>query len=329
MMLSRVADDLFWTARYLERGADIVRLLEISYLLDLDRPENVASQWEPLAWITGDMALFRERYAEATRENVIRFLVMDEEYANSVIVCLAKARTNAKGLREQIPSVLWEEIHSVWQAAERLCKSETFSHTQILAGCREIVRLHTLIMGLVSETMPRDESYHLWQLGTHLERADKTSRMLHVKYFHLLPTLAHVGTIIDDAQWSALLQSLGAREDYHRQHGLIMPDKVIGEIVCDPRFPRSVRFCLNEARKNLQAMPDVSKGRAAARLTALCARIDPLSGAEIIAVGVHEFINQLQTDMNRVTDSVMESIFSPAPVVSPPPSAAVAQETSQ
>jgi uncharacterized alpha-E superfamily protein len=326
MMLSRVADDLFWTSRYLERGADIVRLLEISYLLDLDRPEMVASQWEPLAWITGDIAFFKERYGKATRENVMRFLVVDTGYVNSVVSCLSKARTNAKGLREQIPSALWEEINNVWRVAEQLGTAETFSHTQILEGCREICRLHTLILGQVAETMTRGEGYHLWQLGTYLERADKTSRMLHVKYFHLLPKLSHVGTIIDDAQWSALLQSLDAREDYHRQHGLITPDRVIDMIVCDPNFARSITFCLNEARANLLAMPDESKGHAAPLLTALCARISKLNGAEIIKIGVHQFINQLQTDMNSINDAIMQNIFPPLPAIPAEPST---QESSQ
>lgn len=313
MMLSRVADDLFWTARYLERGADIVRLLEISYLLDLDRPEKQAAQWEPLAWITGDIAFFLERYGKATRENVMRFLVTDTGYPNSVISCLAKARANAKGLREQIPTVLWEEINHLWQVAERLGMAPDDSHTRVLEGCREISRLHTLVLGLVAETMTRGEGYHLWQLGTFLERADKTSRMLHVKYFHLLPAPAYVGTIIDDAQWSALLQSLGARQDYHRQHGLITPDKVIGMIICDPHFARSVGFCLEEARQNLLAMPDEAKGDAAGRLTALCARIAGLTGAEIIAIGVHQFVNQLQIDLNQINDAIMTNLFPPLP----------------
>jgi uncharacterized alpha-E superfamily protein len=327
MMLSRVADDLFWTARYLERGADIVRLLEISYLIDLDRPENVASQWEPLAWITGDMPFFQDRYGQATRENVMRFLVVDTGYDNSVVSCLAKARTNAKGLREQIPAALWEEINVLWRVAEQLGAVDDFSHLRILDGCREISRLHTLIQGLIAETMTRGEGYHLWQLGTHLERADKTSRMVHVKYFHLLPKLSHVGTIIDDAQWSALLQSLGAREDYHRQHGLITSDKVIDAIVCDPRFPRSIMFCLNAARENLLAMPDGAQGRASELLNALCERVGKLTGAEIIAIGVHQFINQLQIEMNAINIAIIENIFPPIrPTVAAP---AAAQEISQ
>lgn len=311
MMLSRVAEDLFWTARYLERGADLGRLLEVSYLVDLDRQDEAAPQWEPLVWITGDMPLFRERYGEATPENVMRFLVVDTGYVNSIISCFAKARTNAKGLREQIPVTLWEEIQALWQTADRLTRLEDFSHTRILADCREIGRLHTLILGLVSDSMMRGSGYHLWQVGTFLERADKTSRMLHVKYFHLLPTLAHVGTIIDDAQWSALLQSLGTREDYFRRYGLILPDKVIGMIVCDPDFPRSILFCLNEALANLSALPDMAAASATQRLTALCQRIRHLSGAEIIKIGVHQFINQLQIEMNRINDALVECIFQP------------------
>ncbi len=313
MMLSRVADNLFWTARYLERAADTVHLLDISYILDLDRQEGSQPQWEPLAWITGDIGLFRSLYGEATRDNVMHFLVIDDTYANSVSSCLGRARENAKGLREQIPQALWEEINRQWLDGEQFRSEQEFSPTRILRFCRDTHRNHTLILGLVNETMARGSAYHFWQLGTYLERADKISRVLHVKYFHLLPRLSDVGTIVDDAHWEALLQSLHAREDYHRLHGMVAPDKVIEFIVRCPVFSRSILFCLRNAEESLRSLPNLAAQLALSRIERLCARIEETSGAAIIAVGVHEFINQLQIEMNQVGEAITQSIFPPCP----------------
>lgn len=313
MMLSRVADNLYWTARYLERAANTVRFLEVSYTLDLDRFSGEQSQWEPLVWITGDREWFRARYGEATRENVMRFLVLDPEYANSVVSCLELARTNVKGLREQIPVVLWEEINNLGMLFNGMAKEkeDDFSHTRVIELCREVNRMHMLILGMVSETMARGERYHLWQMGTYLERADKTSRMLHVKYFQLLPDLSLVGTIVDDTRWGALLLSLDARADYNREYGVIVPAKVIDAIVRSPLFARSITFCLQQFCRSLEAMPEASRRKPQTLLNALRQKIDDLSGAEIIAFGVHEFINELQMDINQVNDAVVEAVFAP------------------
>lgn len=180
-MLSRAATDMYWTARYLERAASMLRLLEVSYLLDLDRQEGSPPQWEPLIWITGDMALFRSLYPEASPWNVMRFLVLDVDYPNSVVACLEKARANTKGLREELPAPLWTEINRQGTALVKAATQDGISHSRVLRLCRETNRTHMLILGMVSETMAHDEAYRLWQLGTYIERADKTSRLLHVK----------------------------------------------------------------------------------------------------------------------------------------------------
>lgn len=311
MILSRVADSIFWTARYLERAANMVRFLEVSYMLDLDHLAGEQSPWEPLVWITGDVEVFRRRYGEATRENVMRFLVTDPEYVNSVVSCLELVRTNVKGLREQIPASLWEEMNHLGEIFGCADREEGASHKRVMDLCREVSRMHMLIFGMVAETMARGERYQLWQMGTYMERADKTSRMLHVKYFHLLPHLSQVGTIVDDARWGALLLSLDARADYNREYGVIVPEKVIDAIVRNPLFARSIRFCLEEVRGNLQKMPREVREKPLGLLVALCERVDGISATEIIEFGVHELINELQIEMNNVNAAIVESIFTP------------------
>lgn len=315
MMLSRAAEDMFWTARYLERAANMARFLDVSYNLDLDRPEGAFPQWEPVVWITGDMSLFRSRHGEGSREDAMRFLLLESDYENSVVACLEKARNNAKGLREEIPVLLWAEINNHGRSIATATAKGPLSQDKILRLCREINRTHGLILGLVSETMARGEAYHLWQMGTYIERADKTSRMLHVKYFHLLPKLSYVGTIVDDVQWSALLQSLDAREDYHRRCGVIIPEKVIDMLVKSPRFARSIMFCLHELRDNLAAMPGTAKNCPLDMVDALMTKIEAISGSEIIVNGVHEFINDLQIQINHVNDAIMASISPAGPTI--------------
>lgn len=313
MMLSRVADSMYWTARYLERAANMVRFLEVSYILDLDQLAGEQSPWEPLVWITGDMLRFRDQYGVPTRENVMHFLVTDPAYPNSVLSCLEAARTNVKGLRELTPLSLWEEINNLGMIFRSFDSVEALSHKQLMELCREVNRLHMLILGMVGETMARGDGYRLWQMGTYMERADKTSRMLHVKYFHLLPHLSQVGKIVDDARWCALLQSLDARADYHRLHGVIVPEKVIDVVVRNPMFARSIRFCLSEVLHNLERMSGASRDRPLALLAALCEKIDGLSASKIIESGVHEFIDGLQVEMNRVDEAIVEALFAPDP----------------
>lgn len=311
-MLSRVADNIYWTSRYVERAANIARFLEASYYMNLDLRSVGNEQWSPLIEITGDMPLFTARFGTATRENVMHFLMFNPEYPNSIASCLSTARENARGLREILPADLFEELNTLGIMVPSATREKAHFHTRVLELCREVKHADMHISGIVSETMERGQGYHFWRLGEFLERADKTSRLLDVKYFHLLPQLSDVGTTLDDMQYSAMLYSLDAAEVYSRTHGLIEHEKIIEMIVLDRGFPRAILFCL---QASLDSLYRITRDRTDAPhelLRNLCLRIKSMSPRQIIDFGLHEFIDELQQKLNEINNAIFTA-FNPEP----------------
>lgn len=312
-MLSRVADSIFWMSRYVERASNIARFLEVSYHLNLDRQFGGEEQWAPLVEITGDMKIFMARYDEINSENVMHFLMFNPEYPNSIANCLKAARNNAMGLRETMPSDMFEQINAMGKMVPEATRERAYFHSLVFTLCRQIKREGMLLSGIVSETIERGRGYHYWRLGEYLERADKTSRLLHVKYFYLLPQLRHVGSPIDVVQWSALLLSLDAREAYYRTHGLIEPNKVVEMIVLDRGFPRAIYFCLQSALDSLNRISRDIPGKPHKLLQDLLDRLKGLTAKEVIDIGLNEFIDDLQLRINEVNNSIFEH-FNTAPL---------------
>ena len=312
-MLSRVADSIYWMSRYVERASNIARFLEVSYHLNLDLQFGGQEQWAPLVEITGDMKTFMARYGEATSENVMHFLMFNPEYPNSIANCLRAARDNAMGLRETMPLDMFEQINAMGKMVPQASREKAYFHSRVFTLCRQIKREGMLLSGIVSETIERGRGYHFWRLGEFLERADKTSRLLHVKYFYLLPQMRNVGSPIDVVQWSALLLSLDAREAYYRTHGLIEPNKVIEMIVLDKAFPRAIRFCLQSALDSLNRITRDVPGEPHRLLQNLCEKLEGLTAQEIVNIGLNEFIDDLQLSINAVNDSIYTH-FNTAPL---------------
>ncbi|MBN2163036.1 MAG: alpha-E domain-containing protein [Pontiellaceae bacterium] len=311
-MLSRVADTIYWTARYVERASNTARFLEASYYMNLDLTGNGEEQWSPLVEITGDMPIFKARYGEASRENVMHFLMFNPEYPNSIARCLSTARDNARGLREILPPDLFEELNTLGKMVPEATREKAHFHSRVFELCREIKHADMHISGIVSETMERGQGYHFWRTGEYLERADKTSRLLNVKYFYLLPQSSDVGTTLDDLQWGAMLQSLDATEIYSRNYGLIDPHQVIRLIVLDRGFPRSILFCLRQALNSLYRITDDLPQAPHELLQQLLMHIKEMSPESIINFGLHEFIDDLQIKLNGINNSIF-STFNPEP----------------
>jgi uncharacterized alpha-E superfamily protein len=311
-MLSRVADGIYWMSRYVERASNTARFLEASYYMNLDLEGISMEQWAPLIEIAGDMPVFKARYGEATREKVMHYLMFNPEYPNSIARCLTAARDNARGLREILPADLFEELNALGRLVPAAAREGAHFHTRVLALCREVKHADMHISGIVSETMERGKGYYFWRLGEYLERADKTSRMLNVKYFHLLPNLSDVGTPLDDLQWSAMLESLDAGEVYSRTFGLIDPLNVINMIILDRGFPRAILFCLRAALKSLYRITNDAADEPHKLLMELIMRIKSMTPQEIINYGLHEFIDDLQQNLNVINDAIFRT-FNPKP----------------
>ncbi|MFP4008120.1 MAG: alpha-E domain-containing protein [Spirulinaceae cyanobacterium] len=315
-MLSRVADSIYWLNRYIERADNIARFIDVNLHLMLDVPAGVQQQWEPLVITTGDSQLFKERYGQANADNVIQFLSFDKDYSNSIISVLRSARENARSIREIISSEMWEEVNSFYLMVKEVADYKSlstlpdfFTHVK-LASHR--------FAGVMDATMTHNEGWHFGQLGRLLERADKTTRILDVKYFVLLPSAQWVGTPLDQIQWMALLKSASAYEMYRKQQRRINPAAVAEFLMLDRHFPRSIHFCLIQAEKSLHEITGTPLGtwsnppeRALGRV---CAQLGYLMMEDVIETGLHEFLDGMQRSLNEVGNSVSQTFFAVEPI---------------
>lgn len=314
-MLSRVADSVFWLSRYVERAENVARFLDVNMHLTLDLGESVNQQWEPLVAITGDHEEFAKRYGSATRDSVWRFLTFDRENRNSIVSCLYAARENARTIRGSLPSEVWEELNKFYLFVRGADVPDALDNTNQFLN--EVKRYSQLLVGIMESLMSRNEAWHFARMGRNLERADKTSRILDVKYFILLPTTTEVGTPLDVIQWSALLKSASALEMYRRVQGRISPDHVVSFLMLDRDFPRSVRYCLHGAEVSLRAITGSPDGtfqlRAEKLLGRLRSEFEFTQAADIISTGLHEFIDRFQQGLNEVDGAIFDHFFASRP----------------
>src|SRR5258706_919964 len=250
-MLARVADSIYWMSRYVERAENVARFIEVNLNLMLDLPVGSAQQWQPLVATTGDAEEFAKRYGTATQHNVIRFLTFDQENVNSISSCVRAARENAGSVREIISSEMWEHLNEFYLRVNSAAAGSRSDPQDLL---RSIRRSGHLFTGVTDATMTHNESWHFCQLGCMLERADKTSRILDVKYFLLLPAAADVGTTSDDIQWAAVLRSASAFEMYRKSHGRILPERIVQFLLLVKELPRAIHHCLLRAPDSVHAI---------------------------------------------------------------------------
>jgi uncharacterized alpha-E superfamily protein len=319
-MLSRVADALYWINRYVERAENISRFVEVSEAMALDCPPGSAEPWLPLIDASGDRELFDRLYPTASPTDVVKFLVREQENPSSVLNCIANARENSRQIREVITTEMWEQINSIYWAMQE----QEFWQQPPSEQLREIRRACQLFYGITDATLSRDLSWHFSRLGRLLERTDKTTRILDVKYFLLLPSTEVVGGVLDELQWIALLRTAGAYQMFRQsQQRAIAPKAVASFLLLDPVFPRSVRYCLERISETLRIIRSSSvpgppddleclSGLVLARWS--FTRID-----ELIATGLHEAIDHLQQDLNELHRLIEQRYFisSTNPATSP------------
>lgn len=312
-MLSRVANSIYWMSRYIERAENIARFVDVNLHLILDTPIDGQEQWEPLVMITGDHKDFKKRHKKSSREDVIHFLTFDRDNPNSIISTVIKARENARSVREIISSEMWEQVNKFYFLLLDAEKSGVAFDTPHDFYNQLKLESH-LFIGITDTTMSHNEAWHFSRLGRLLERADKTSRILDVKYFILLPRVEDVGTPIDNIEWAALLKSASAFEMYRKKFRQITPSKVATFLIQDLEFPRSIRYCLVKAQSSLHEITDSDIGtfqnKAERQLGRLRSELDYANIDEIISAGLHEFLDNFQTELFGVGEAVYDTFFS-------------------
>jgi len=311
-MLSRVAESVYWMSRYVERAENVARFVDVNYNLTLGESASLAEQWSPLIYTTGDQEDFQERYPEASRNNALQFLLFDAENPNSILSCISNARECARTVREVLPASIWEQLNRfhllVRDAAE---KGDAFA--QPYDFCESVRTASQLLAGISMSSMLHDEAWSFKQVGRFIERADKTSRIVDVQYFLLLPKAEDVGTSIDVVRWSSLLKSADALGMYRRTHGRIEPNKVAQFLILNPIFPRSIRFCVNQVQECLEKMRksefDAGELPSEVLVAQLATRLNTVSIEEIIEQGMHAFIDQFQGAINQLGNTIYADFF--------------------
>jgi uncharacterized alpha-E superfamily protein len=316
-VLSRVAEAIYWMSRYIERAENVARFVDVNLNMVLDLPSGQQAQWEPLITTTGDHEIFAERYGPATRENVIRFLTFDREYPNSIISCLRNARECARSVREVISSEMWESVNRFYLMVNEAARDG--QRVESLDGFFFEVKMSShLFVGISMTTMLHAEGWHFSRLGRMLERSDKTSRILDVKYYYLLPTLSDIGTPVDDIQWAAVLRSASGLQAYRQRYHRLVPRDIAAFLILDRDFPRAIHHCVSRGEASLRKITgsgDASfSNPAEQRLGRLASDLAYTEIQSVLDRGLHEYLDDLQTRLNGVGDAIFETFFAMRPL---------------
>jgi uncharacterized alpha-E superfamily protein len=313
-MLSRVANSIYWLGRYAERAENYARFIDVNFNLMLDLPPDLKEQWGPLIHATGDRDIYTEKYGfDFDRKTVIFFLSFDEDNPNSIIASVSKARENARTIRENLSKETWEQLNETYHYVKAGKEKNIWKKEDPREFFRKVKNRILLLYGLADNTMARTEGWYFRQLGQFLERADKTSRILDVKYHILLPSPKEVGSPLDFLHWTALLKSVTAFNTYRRFYGNIHPSGVVEFLVLDKLFPRSVFYCLKEAENCLYKISGSDgqgfRNSAEKAIGQLKSKLEYDDVNDVISGGLHEYLDELQVKINKISNAVDAHYF--------------------
>lgn len=314
-MLSRVANSIYWMSRNVQRAENIARFIEVTHNFSIDQPENGLDQWEPLVHATGDETYFDKHYQDFSSTNVCQFLTFDKQYHSSILSSISQARENARTVREAISSEAWEELNSFFHFVMNASKIPEACSDPLFYT--EIVKNSYLFNGILDGTMTRGPGWRFANVGRLIERADKTSRILDVKYFTLLRQVADVNTTYDDLLWSAVLRSVSGFEMFRKHYHGLTVDRIVEFLILNDGFPRAIRYCVQNARESLRQVkgPIPESENKAILLTAkLVDDLDHNDAERIINGGLHEFIDSIQTALNEISVAIHDTYFASRPM---------------
>ncbi|MGH8617789.1 MAG: alpha-E domain-containing protein [Burkholderiales bacterium] len=317
-MLSRVANNLFWMSRHIERAENTARILDVTYRMSL-LPYRVLAPGEPWAehWavplvISGLATEYYERFpGPVTAENVLRFMVFDAANSSSIHACIQSARENARTVRGAITSEMYEDLNSLW--LDMRLRDFTLLQSGGVSEFFDWVKTRShRFRGVTFGTMLRDEGYSFIRLGTFMERADNTARILDVKYHTLLPSIADVGGAVDYYQWGALLRSLSAFDAYRKVYrDAITPMRVAELLILRDDMPRSLHACLNEIYDIVKALSNGAAPEAERLAGELHAQLHYGRVERIIESGMHEYLTDFVENVQALTTDLSRSFLAP------------------
>lgn len=306
-MLSRVADSLYWMARYLERAEHTARLVEVQLNLMLDQQPGIAER----RWARILLSLGLEAPAAFAIEGntVARMLILDTSKRSSVVSCIMQARENARQVREQISSSMWIHLNRLFHEIRRAAHSEADADLVEFVGM--IRDAGFLLQGVTDSTMVHDEGWQFIQIGRYLERAQMVTKLLDVHYREFDPRVESAADAREHLEWVGLLRSCTAFEAYCKTYTAdLRPDRVAEFLLLNPEFPHTVRYSIDTVQRALNALPEASQSRKASRLVRLAGRLSAsLSYAqidEVMGQGIQNYLEGIQRQCGQIHSSAYQ-----------------------
>jgi uncharacterized alpha-E superfamily protein len=311
-MLSRTADHLYWMSRYIERAESLARLVDAHYRMSL-LPHSSETLAQSLTSTMSALQMedaYKKRHEAIEPRAVFEFVSLDRDYGGSIFSCLRAARENARAVRGSLTSELWETLNSTWLEARSLATRSTARPDigQFVEWVKE--RSH-LTRGVTIGTMMRDEAFHFTRIGTFLERADSTARILTAHQGDLVPG-ADAGDVPDPYQWSVLLRALSAFEVYRRVYrDVITPFRVAQLLILRDDMPRSLLRCCKEVYNNLKAVANEQSAETERRAGEMHAMLHFTRMEEIAAGDLPRFLEQFLGRLHDLGDRIASDFLLP------------------
>lgn len=307
-MLGRTANGTFWMARYLERAENTARLIEAGFRMALTRDAATSQEeWRSVITTMGQTLAFEAAHgSDYAGERAWNFLLRDRGNPGSVLAMIEASRSNARSVRTALTREVWEAVNETWMVLKDAL-ARPVREAQLGQILGTIRRQATLVRGAFDGTMLRNEAYNFYRLGTFIERGDSTARILDVKYYVLLPSLAWVGSSLDNVQWESVLRSVSGDRAYRWLNAGAMDPRGIAEfLVLDRRFPRSLHFCLDKLRSNLFGLAHQYGAETEAhQLTReIGTRFHETSIDAVFDAGLHEFIQDFIATNQQVAQAI-------------------------
>jgi uncharacterized alpha-E superfamily protein len=307
-MLSRVAENLYWMARYLERAENTARMINSTTQVLLDLPRGATLGWGMLIQIAGLDDAYRKLGGEADETSIMRFLILDERNSSSIFSCIRFARENTRTFREVLPMELWERINDLYLFIQRNAARTTQDRNQRYEVLMEVIGRRQGIVGLLSGALSYDATYQFIKFGRNIERADMTTRILDVNSAVQLPDGESALEEGGERLWMATLRALSAYEMYRRHCSVhVRGLGVVRYLLDDPLFPRTVRHCLIAMESCLEALPEhvapMHEVRVAFR------QLDRLLESELTTESLHTGLDDIQADLAKIHEVLSRQYF--------------------
>lgn len=305
-MLARVAENIYWMARYLERAEGMARLISVTANLTLDLPKGVSPIWSQLIAITGAEAIYSSTDYE--ERAVLKFLISDTTGQVSILSCLANARENARTIRDVIPREVWETINTAYLNAKEQAPQATSKRGRF-AFLEEIISQCQTLTGRLSGTMNHDAGYIFLRIGRYLERADMSSRIVDIRSANLLPAATTTQATYDNLQWMSVLRSLSGYQMYRRAMQLrVQRTEVLRFLFQSEVFPRSLNFSINAVQNAVNFLPNHDKTKLVVHRVKR--QLDNAQFDKLKQTELQMFVDQLQIGFAQIHDELVSAYFS-------------------